>query len=152
MPKKYLVELTVDERKKLSELLSKGKAAARKIQHAQVLLKADCAPSAPAWKDRLIAETFLLSVRTVERVRERFVEHGLEDALTRRQRNRSRRRRLDGEGEARLIVLACSKAPDGRKRWTLQLLADKLVELEVVDQIVPETVRQTLKKTKPSPG
>jgi hypothetical protein len=91
-------------------------------------------------------------VRTVERVRERFVEHGLEDALTRRQRTRSRQRRLDGEGEARLVVLACSKAPDGRKRWTLQLLADKLVELEVVDHIVPETVRQTLKKTKPSLG
>lgn len=152
MPKKYLVELTADERKRLIELVSKGKAAARKIQHAQVLLKADGAPSGPAWKDRQIAETFSLSVRTVERVRERFVEHGLEDALTRRQRTRSRRRRLDGEGEARLVVLACSKAPDGRKRWTLQLLADKLVELEVVDHIVPETVRQTLKKTKPSLG
>ena len=152
MPKKYIVELTEEERERLKELVSKGKAAARKIQHAQVLLKADGAPSGPAWKDRQIAETFSLSVRTVERVRERFVEHGLEDALTRRQRTRSRRRRLDGEGEARLVVLACSKAPDGRKRWTLQLLADKLVELEVVDHIVPETVRQTLKKTKPNLG
>ena len=152
MPKKYVVELTEDERKLLKELVSKGKAAARKIQHAQVLLKADGAPGGPAWKDRKIAETFSLTVCTIERIRQRFVEHGLDDALERRQPKRTRRRRLDGEGEARLIALACSKAPEGRRRWTLQLLADRLVALEVVGHIVPETVRQTLKKTKPNLG
>lgn len=150
--KKYLVELAEDERRELNELIRKGKAAARKIQHAQVLLKADQASDAPAWKDQQIAEAFSVSPRTVERVRRRFVEQGLEAAITHRRPKRTKPRKLDGEAEARLIVMACSQAPDGRKRWTLKLLADKLVELDIVDHIVPETVRKTLKKTSSSLG
>jgi transposase len=126
---------------------------ARKIQHAQILLKADSGPGGPSWIDARIAETFNVGVRTVERIRQRLVEHGLEDALARRQRaHPPRPRKLDGAAEARLIALACSEAPSGRQRWTLRLLADQLVRLEVVDSIGPEAVRRTLKKTGSSRG
>lgn len=154
MPKKYVVELTADERRELERLVSKGKAAARKIQHAQILLKADEAPGGPAWIDVRIAEAFGVKVCTVERIRQRLVEHGLEDALVRRQNPHGirMRRTLDGVGEAQLCRLACSAPPEGREHWTLRLLADRLVQLEVVKTISYETVRQTLKKTKPSPG
>jgi transposase len=151
--KKYKVTLTADERQSLHELITAGKAAALKLAHARILLKADAAPQGPAWTDDRIAEAVEVNRTTVERVRQRFVEQGLEAALVRKKQDRpSRERKLDGDGEARLIALACSEPPQGRSAWTLQLLADKLVELHVVDSISDETVRQVLKKTNSSRG
>ena len=151
--KKYKVTLTPDERQQLQELIAAGKAAAQKLAHARILLKADAAPDGPAWTDDRIAEAVEVNLRTVERVRQRFVEQGLEAALVRKKQDRpSRQRKLDGDGEARLIALACSAPPQGRSDWTLQLLADQLVQLHVVDSISDETVRQVLKKTNSSRG
>src|SRR5436190_19123319 len=146
--KKYKVTLTAEERLSLSELIAAGKASAQKLIHARILLKADAAPGGPAWVDARIAEAAEVSVATVERVRQRFVEQGFEAALARKKQGRpSRERKLDGAAEARLIALACSPPPDGRARWTLKLLADKLVELEVFEAVSDETVRRALKKT-----
>ncbi len=151
--KKYKVTLTADERQQLSELIAAGKAAAQKLAHARILLKADAAEGGPAWPDARIAEAFEVSIATVERVRQRFVEQGLEAALGRKPQDRpSRPRKLDGRAEARLIALACSAPPEGRKEWTMQLLADQLVELQVVDTVCDETVRRALKKTSSSRG
>jgi hypothetical protein len=147
--KKYTVTLTPEERQALAELIAAGTAAGRKLAHARILLKADAAPGGPAWADQRIAEAVEVSIDTVERVRRRFVECGLNVALGRKPQDRpSRERKLDGRGEARLIALACSAPPAGRVAWTLHLLADKLVELRVVDAISQETVRQVLKKTR----
>jgi len=149
--KKYKVTLTLDERKSLQDLIAAGKAAALKLAHARILLKADAAPDGPGWTDARIAEAVEVNRTTVEQVRQRFVEQGLEAALVRKKQDRpSRERKLDGAGEARLIALACSEPPTGRAAWTLRLLADQLVELEVVDTISTETVRQALKKTNSS--
>jgi transposase len=146
--KKYKVTLTAEERQDLHDLIATGKAAAKKLTHARILLKADAAPGGPAWTDDRIAEALDVSAATVERVRQRFVEHGLGAALVRKPQDRpSRPRRLDGRAEAHLVALACSKPPEGRTEWTMQLLADKLVELEVVGSISDETVRRTLQKT-----
>jgi hypothetical protein len=146
--KRYKVTLEAEERQQLQDLIAAGKAAARKLAHARILLKADAAEDGPAWPDGRIAEALELSTATVERVRQRFVELGLDAALDRKQRERPPREiKLDGRAEARLIALACSTPPDGRAVWTMQLLADKLVELEVVDSISDETVRLALKKT-----
>jgi len=151
--KKYRVTLTTEERQHLSELIAIGKAAALKLAHARVLLKADSAPGGPAWTDPRIAEAVEMSVATVERVRQRFVERGLEAALGRKRQDRpSRTRKLDGRAEARLIALACSAPPEGRAEWTMRLLADRLVELEIVDAVSDETVRRSLKKTRSSRG
>jgi transposase len=151
--KKYKVTLTAEERTSLQELIAAGKASAQKLAHARILLKADAAPDGPAWPDTRIAEAVEVNVTTVERVRERFVEHGLDAALDRKKQARpSRERKLDGQAEARLVALACSEPPLGRGRWTLRLLADQLVELEVVDTVSTETVRQVLKKTNSSRG
>ncbi len=151
--KKYKVTLTPDERQSLLDRIAAGKASALKQAHARILLKADAADGGPAWADDRIAEAAEVNLRTVERVRQRFVEHGLEAALVRKKQARpSRQRKLDGTGEARLIAVACSEPPRGRCAWTLQLLADKLVELHVVDSISGETVRQVLKKTNSSLG
>lgn len=151
--KKYKVTLTAEERQQLHEVIAAGKAAAQKLTHARILLKADAAPGGPAWTDERIAEAVEVSIATVERVRQRFVELGLEAALARKMRDRpGRERKLDGRAEARLIAVACSAPPAGRKGWTMRLLADKLVELEVVDTISDETVRRVLKKTRSSPG
>jgi transposase len=151
--KKYKVTLTTEERNSLQDLIAAGQASAQKLAHARILLKADAAPGGPAWIDARIAEAVEVNVTTVERVRERFVEHGLEAALARKKQDRpSRERKLDGQAEARLVALACSDPPRGRARWTLRLLADKLVELEVVDTVSTETVRQVLKKTNSSRG
>jgi transposase len=121
------------------------------LAHARIVLKADAAPGGPAWTDGRIAEAVEVSIDTVERVRQRFIEQGLEAALGRKPQDRpSRERKLDGRGEARLIALACSAPPAGRAAWTLHLLADRLVELRVVDTISHETVRQVLKKTRSS--
>ena len=151
--KKYRVTLTAEERESLAVLIAVGKAAAKKLIHARILLKADQAEGGPGWIDERIAEALDVSVATIERVRQRFVEEGLESALCRKKQDKpSRERKLDGAGEARLLALACSKAPRGRVAWTLQMLADALVELKVVDSICPETVRQTLQKTNSSRG
>jgi transposase len=149
--KKYKVTLTAEERQQLAELIASGKAAAQKLTHARILLKADAAPGGPARTDDRIAEALDVSVATVERVRQRFVEQGLEAALVRKKQDRpSRTPCLDGAAEARLIALACSAPPQGRTAWTLRLLADRLIELEVVQFISYETVRQVLKKTNSS--
>ena len=151
--KKYKVTLTADERQQLRELIAAGKAAAQKLAHARILLKADAAPGGPAWTDERIAEAVAVGRATVERIRQRFVEQGLDAALVRKRQDRpSRPRKLDGRAEARLIALACSAPPQGRNEWTMQLLADKLVELRVVDAVCDETVRQALKKTRSSRG
>jgi transposase len=150
---KYKVTLTAEERQQLRGLIAVGKAAAKKLLHARILLKADAADGGPAWPDERIAEALDVSAATAGRVRQRFVEEGLEAALVRKKQDRpSRERRLDGRAEARLIALACSEPPDGRAAWTLQLLADKLVELKVVDAVCDETVRRALKKTNSSRG
>ena len=151
--KKYRVTLTDEERRQLHDLIAAGKAAAQKLAHARILLKADDATGGPAWPDDRIAEAVEVSRATVERVRQRFVEQGLEASLGRKRQDRpSRERKLDGRAEARLIALACSEPPEGRQEWTMQLLADKLVELRVVGTISDETVRRALKKTRSSRG
>lgn len=149
--KKYVVELTSEERKQLKELVKKGKVAGYKIRHAQMLLKADQGKQGPGWQDEQIAEAFGAHLTTVERLRKRFVEQGLEAALERNKRQ-NYTRKLDGDAEARLIAIACSKAPEGRNEWSLRLLADRLVELSVVDSISHMTVSRTLKKTNSSLG
>jgi transposase len=149
--KKYLVTLAADEREQLTALIAAGKAAAEKIAHARILLKADQADGGPAWIDEKIAEAVEVSADTVARVRQRFVEQGLEAALVRKKQDKpSRERVLDGVAEARLIAVACSPPPDGRTAWTLKMLADKLVELEVVETVSAETVRRAMKKTRSS--
>jgi hypothetical protein len=148
MGKKYVVRLEPGERERLRQLVSVGKAAASKRRHAEVLLKADVGPEGPAWTDTQIADAFDVSVRSIEYLRQRFVEEGVEACLARKKQVRpSVARKLDGRREARLIALSCSAPPEGRKRWTLRLLADRLVQLQVVDSISYETVRRTLKKT-----
>jgi transposase len=149
--KKYVVRLDEAERAFLTNLVTTGTAAARTVTHARLLLKADQGPDGPAWTDEQIAEALEVGVRTVERVRETLVTEGLDAALHRR-RPPARPRKLDGAGEARLVALACSAPPEGRARWTLHLLAERLVALEIVDHIAPETVRTTLKKTSSSRG
>jgi transposase len=145
--KRYVVTLTDEERAELERLLAGGRSSALKQAHARILLKADAAPGGPGWSDSKIAEAVEVGTATVERVRQRFVEQGLEAALVRKSQERpSRLRTLDGRAEAKLIALACSPPPDGRKTWTMQLLADKLVELDVVPAICDETVRRCLKK------
>lgn len=152
MKKKYIVTLTEAERQTLQAMLSRGKAAARKLAHARILLKADACVGEPAWSDDAIAHGLEVGRATVERVRKRFVEEGLEAALGRRKPRRQYSRTLDGDGEAHLIALACQKAPEGRSRWTLRLLADRMVALEYVEQVSYQTVRRTLKKTSLSLG
>jgi transposase len=152
MKKKYIVTLTEEERQMLREMVSRGKAAARKLMHARILLKADAGEGGPAWHDDTIAEGLDVGTATVERVRKEFVEDGLEAALERRKPRRQYLRKLDGDGEAHLIALACSPAPEGRSRWTLRLLAERMVQLEEVDHLSYETVREVLKKTNLSLG
>jgi transposase len=151
--KKYLVTLTAEERQTLHHLTAAGKASASKQTHARILLKADQAEGGPAWTDERIAQALDAGLATIGRVRQRFVEQGLEAALGRKQRERpGRPRKLDGRAEARLIAVACSSPPEGRKEWTMRLLADRLVELDVVDTVSDETVRRVLKKTNSSRG
>jgi transposase len=147
MAKRYRVTLTQPERDELGQMIRKGKSAASKLAHARILLLADESDNAPARTDQQIAESLNLSTRTIERVRQRFVEQGLEAALVPAKSKRIYARKLDGEQEAKLIALACSKPPAGKKRWTLRLLSDEAVELQIVDSLSYETVRQTLKKT-----
>jgi len=152
MKKKYIVTLTQEERQMLQQMLSRGKAATRKLMHARILLKADTGPDGPNWRDDSIAEGLEVGSATVERVRKQFVEEGLEAALERRKPRRQYLRTLDGDGEAHLIALACSQAPEGRSRWTLRLLADRMVALKYVATISKDTVARALKKTNLSLG
>lgn len=144
---KYIVRLSLDERQQLQALVDAGRGTKSARQRARVLLKADQADGAPGWPDQRVAEFAEASLSTVHRVRRQFVEEGLEVALRRRPSPHRQYRKLDGAGEAQLIAAACSQAPEGRCRWTLHLLADRLVELAVVDSISHECVRTTLKKT-----
>ena len=152
MKKMYVVTLTEEERQMLKAMLCRGKAAARKLMHARILLKANVAPGGPGWNDATIADGLDVGRATVERVRKQFVEDGFEAALERRKSRRQYLRKLDGDGEAHLIALACSQAPEGRSRWTLQLLADRMVALTYVEALSYQTVRRTLKKTRSSLG
>jgi len=148
MNKKYRVALIERERAALSQGLTAGRHRARELLHARILLKADEGSERPAWVDDAIAAALDVSRSTVERVRKRFVVEGLESALKHRRPRREYRRKLDGEQEAHLVALACTPPPVGRRRWTLRLLADKLVELRYVDGVSYETVRQVLKKNR----
>ena len=150
--KNYIVELTSEERKQLKRLINTGKAAAYKQRHARILLLADEGADGPTMKDDDVAEAVGCGRATVERVRKCFVEEGLQQALARHKSRRQYQRKLDGDCEAHLIALACSKPPEGYKRWTLRLLADKMVALEHVDSLSYQTVRRTFKKTNLSPG
>ena len=146
MRKRYVIRLTPAEREQLKGVVHRGRQAAYRRRHAHVLLLADQGEHGPGLIDREVAERVGCSERTVEKIRERCVCEGLAAALERKPRSRERRRVLDGEGEARLVSLACSEPPAGRARWTLRLLGDRLVELEVVESISAETVRKVLKK------
>lgn len=147
MPKKkYIVSLTEKEKSSLEQLIRKGKNPAYKVNHARILLLADIAVEENGWKDEEISKALKISVSTIERVRQKFVEIGLEEALNRKSPSTPKSSKLDGEGEAHLIALACSEPPTGKGTWTLRMLADKMVELDYVDSISYETVRKTLKK------
>jgi len=151
--KKYHVTLAPEERSELGAMVGAGKAAARKLAHARILLKADEAEGGPGWADADIAAALDVGLSTVARVRERFVAEGLAAALVPRPTARVYARKLDGAAEARLVKLACSAPPDGRKRWTLELLADRMVVLgHAEDGLSYETVRRALKKTCSSRG
>ena len=148
MKKKYPVILNETEREELKRLIAAGTAPARKLTHARILLKADQSSEGPGWVDEQVADAVETSQPTVARVRKQYVQEGLEAALNRRPPNREYQRKLDGEQEARLVALACSAPPEGQARWSLRLLADRLVELEVVEEEISyQTVRRTLKKT-----
>jgi len=150
--KKYKVTLTKEEREELTALVNTGKGQARRLRRARILLMADANQANGGWKDADIATALKAGVRTVERTRQKCVEAGIEAALNHTRPQKTRPKSLDGQAEARLVQLACSPAPDGRDQWTMQLLADKLIELEVVETVSRETVRTTLKKTNLSRG
>ena len=153
MKKVFIVRLTETERSELDALVGKGRASALAIARARILLKADQGSDGKAATDAEIAEALSVAAKTVFNVRRRWVEQGLEAALHRKKQDcPSRSRKLDGRAEAKLVATCCGPVPQGRARWTLRMLADKLVELEVVDSISPETVRSTLKKTRLSLG
>jgi transposase len=146
MNKKYIVRLTAEERKELKNLVNKGKTQAYRIKHANILLAVDA--DGPNWPDHQAAKAYKCHKNTVVNVRQRFVEQGFEDALERKkQQSASRKRIIDGESEARLISIACSTPPKGCAKWTMQMLADELIVLKVVDSISGQTVWRTLKKT-----
>jgi transposase len=147
---KYEVRLSEEERSELSELAARGRVAASVRQRALILLKADA--DGPAWTDEQIVELTQVGLSTVHRVRQRCVEEGLEAALRRKPSPQRQYHKLDGVQEAKLVALACSDPPAGRVCWTMQLLADRMVELQIVDSMGRETVRTTLKKTRSSRG
>jgi transposase len=152
MQRRYVLKLTMEERAWLEGIVRVGKSAAWKIRHAHALLKMDQGEEGPGWDDARIAEAFGMTTRSLETWRKRAVEEGPQALLERQYARRPQKRKLDGAGEAQLVRLACSQAPQERTRWTLNLLADKLVELDIVDGISRETVRRTLKKTTSSRG
>ena len=146
--KRWIVRLEAEEREQLQKLGKSGKAAAYKIRHANMLLAVDESEQGPALKDEQVAQTLGITVRSVELLRRRFVEEGLDACLSHKKQVRpSVEAKFDGEKEAKLIAVACGPAPEGRARWTLQLLSDRVVELRIVEECSPETIRRTLKKT-----
>jgi transposase len=147
MHKRYVVRLTHEERGRLQALVRHGRAHARKLLYARILLKTDASKEGPAWTDERIADALETSADTVARQRRRFLEDGLEVALMPRKPGKPRRRVLDARAEAHLVALACSEPPEGRGSWTLRLLADRMVDLGHVEGVSRETVRRTLKKT-----
>ena len=150
--KKYRIRLTTDEQQELKALVSRGRTVAYKQTHARILLMSDEAREDGGMKDADISGALGVGLSMVERVRRRCVEEGIESALNRKKQLRRRQKRLDGEREARLIAMGCGEPPEGRASWTLKLLADQLVECEIVETISTETVRQVLKKTNSSRG
>jgi hypothetical protein len=152
MATKYAVHLTEGERAELRTLIGSGAAPARMLTHARILLKADQGEGGPGWSDAAIAGAVEVHPATVARVRRAYADAGLAAALARKPPDRVYPRKLDGAQEARLVALTCGEPPAGRERWTLRLLADELVRLEVVEAVSPETVRQTLKQTTSSRG
>ena len=150
--KKYRIRLTTDEQQELKALVSRGRTVAYKQTHARILLMSDEAREDGGMKDADISGALGVGLSMVERVRRRCVEEGIESALNRKKQLRRRQKRLDGEREARLIAMACGEPPEGRASWTLKLLADQLVECEIVETISTETVRQVLKKANSSRG
>ena len=149
---KFTVTLTAEERAALTSLTTTGRAAARTLAHARVLLKADAGAEGPGWTDARIRDALDVSLKTIARIRRTFVDGGLEAAVSRRPPPRPRPRKLDGRAEAHLLALQCSPPPDGRARWTLQLLTDRFVELDVSPAVSDETVRRVLKQTSSSLG
>ncbi len=145
--KKYIVELTSEERKTLTDVIQAERMAAHKRRHARMLLKADQGPAGPGWKDADIANAFDCTTKSVERLRKRLVEFGLAAAMEHGNRGAYRVKKLDGVAEAHLIATACSSAPEGRNRWTVRLLAEEMVSLGIVDSCSKTTVHNTLKKT-----
>jgi transposase len=146
--KKYIVCLSREERKSLKSLITSGKGPARIFTRARILLKADVGEGGPGWPDEKIAEALDVTVQTIERVRKQLVEEGMEAVLKRRKYiQKVSRKKFDGDAEAHLIALACSETPDGYSRWSLRLLADRMVELGYVESISHEAVRRVLKKT-----
>ena len=146
--KKYIVRLSGEERKSLKRLVSSGKGSARMFTRARILLKADVGEDGPGWPDEKIADALDVTIQTIERIRKQLVEEGLEAVLSRRKYvQKVSRKKLDGDAEAHLIALACTDAPEGYTRWSLRLLADRMVELGYVESISHEAVRRVLKKT-----
>jgi transposase len=152
MRKQHVVVLSEPERARLHTLIGRGAAPARALTHARILLKANQGEAGPGWTDRAIATALEVHHTTVARVRQQYATGGLEPAVDRKAPERQYRRKLDGEQEAHLVALACSAPPEGRKRWTLRLLAERLVQLEAVDAVSYETVRQALQQTASSRG
>lgn len=151
MEKRWVVELSQEERQQLEQLINKGKVAGYKIKHAHMLLKADEGENGPSWPDTRIAEAYNVSESTVRNLRKRLVEKGFEAALE-REKQTNRRTKLDGEIEAKLIAIACSQPPEGYSRWSVRLLANRLVELEIVDAVSHMTVQRVMKKTNSNHG
>jgi hypothetical protein len=152
MYQKYFIKLTSEERSHLEKLVSSGNASARKIRRARILLKSDCSEGGPNWTYEAICNAFDVNSITVTNVRKAYTEEGLENALSRKKPEREYEHRLDGNAEAHLMALACSDAPEGYSRWSLRLLQEHLVKLEIVDSVSHETIRTTLKKKKLSLG
>ena len=152
MRKRYIVVLSEEERARLHTMIGRGVAPASALTHARILLKANQGEAGPGWTDRAIAEALEVNPATVARIRQHYVTAGLDAALHRKPPARHYHRRLDGAQEARLVALACSAPPEGHKRWTLRLLAERMVELAVVETVSYETVRQALKQTGSSHG
>jgi hypothetical protein len=149
---KYRVTLTEEERETLKKLIQKGHTAGYRIRHAQLLLALDEIPTNESWTDQKIAAAYGSNIRSIGNLRKRFVEEGFDAALERKKRLVPPVIKIDGEAEAKIIVLACSEPPEGRCRWTLQLLADTVVELGILDSISDNGIRNVLKKTMLSPG
>ena len=152
MKQKYIVKLTETERSQLKEMITSGEASARQIRRAYILLKSDCSDEGPNWNYQAICDAYDVSSLTVYNIRKNYVEGGLKRAILRKKPDREYKHRLDGEGEAHLIALACSEPPDGYESWSLRLLQDRMICLEIVENISHETIRQTLKKTSSNLG